>query len=134
MPFEGALVRLSGLKAGAGISGASAQYKFVKMSADLTVVLCSAVTDVPIGVLQAPAAQGDPCEVVALGETQLQAGGSLTAGNLIGTNASGQAAALTPGTDTTKFIVGQVVNVAGATSAGNLITAAVNCVSPARAA
>jgi len=127
MPFQGALpLKLSGAKAGAGLSGATAQYKFVKLSADNTVVLCSGTTDVPIGVLQAPAATGDPVEVVVVGETIVQAGGSITAGAAIATNASGQAQTAV----STQTVVGAAVNVAGGTSAGNEITAVVNCASP----
>ena len=55
------------------------------------------------------------------------------AGNLIGTSGDGQAAAYTPGGDTTKYIVGQVLEVAGGTTAGNYITALINCHSPRRA-
>lgn len=135
MAFEGQQpVMLTGAIAGSGIDGASAQFKFVKFSADNTVVLCDAVTDVPCGVLQAPATAGQAVTVVALGETKLQADTSLSAGNLIGPSADGQAALRTPGTDTTKYICGQVANVGGATTAGTYLTALVNCLSPARAA
>lgn len=122
----GPLLKIAGAIAGAGINGSTAQYKFVKFSADLTVVLCSATTDIPCGVLQEPAVSGDAADVAFFGETILQAGGSLTAGNVIGTNASGQAQAAV----STQYVVGQVVNVASATSAGNEITALINCANP----
>jgi hypothetical protein len=126
-------LKLSGAFADVTIAVAEV-FKFVKYTGDNKVALCSAVTDVPCGVIQAPCLAGEPAEVVAIGETQLQADASLTAGQLIGTSADGQAAHYVPGTDTTKYIVGQVKRVAGGTSAGNFITATVNCVSPARGA
>src|SRR5579863_3354186 len=94
MAFKGQMpVKLSGAKAGAGLTTQStAQYVFVKLSADQTVVLCAATTDIPIGVLQAPVvATGDPVDVVVVGETLLQAGGSTTAGTPISTTAAGLA-------------------------------------------
>lgn len=128
MPFSGQMpVKLTGAKAGSGLTAASVQYKFVKWSADQTVVLCSAITDVPCGVLQAPVQQtGEAVDVVSSGETMVQADVSLTAGQIIGTSADGQAAVAVA----TMYPVGTVANVAGATSAGNLITAIINCASP----
>jgi hypothetical protein len=135
MPFQGQMpLKLTGAKAGAGLTVATAQYKWVKLSADNTVVLCAAVTDQPIGVLQAPvAATGDPVDVVVVGETQIQADVSITAGQNLGTSADGQASIVTPGPGTL-WNCGKAVNVAGATTAGNLITAVVNCVNPSPAA
>ncbi len=135
MAFEGQQpVKLVGAIAGSGISAAAAQYKFVKLSADNTVVLCDGATDVPIGVLQAPIAAGGAADVVVVGETKVQADASLTAGQLIGTSADGQADRKIPGTDTTEYVVGVATVVAGGPTAGNLITAIVNCASPGRAA
>jgi len=109
-------------------------FTFVKYSGDNKVTPCVAATDVPCGVVQALASINEPVEVVALGETQLQAGASLSAGQLIGTNGSGQAVHLVPGTDTTKYVVGQVKRVVGGTTAGDFITATVDCMAPGRAA
>jgi hypothetical protein len=123
----GSPLKLAGAVAGSGLTSATAQYKYVKFSADNTVVLCSATTDIPCGVLQAPVvATGDPVDVVVIGETPLQAGGSVTAGTAIATNASGQAQTAVSG----QYVVGQPQNVAGATTAGTLITAVVNCATP----
>lgn len=127
-------VKLAGAKAGADLSAPANQYKFVKLNADRQVILCAATTDVPCGVLQEPCKNGDAADVLVIGETQVQVSGSLAAGNLIGTDASGLARQNVPGTDTTKYIVGQVTRVAGATSSGNFATALINCASPARGA
>lgn len=133
MAFEGSpSFRYSGLVAGTGLSASSAQYKFVKFSADNTVVLCAATTDIPCGVLQEPVyvsnsvSAGDAPDVMYAGQTLVQAGGSITAGNQISTNASGQAQAAVAG----QYVVGVAVNVAGATTAGTLITAVINCAAP----
>ena len=128
---------MPGLISGADLSASTVQFKFVKLSADSTVVLCNGTTDVPIGVLQAPtptSATGQPVVVCSLGLTKVQASGSLSAGQPIGTGSAGTAVHVTPGSDTTLYTVGQVVEVAGGTSAGNFITALINCHAPRRAA
>jgi hypothetical protein len=117
------------IPAGADLS--AKQYHFVKMSGT-TVVACSAVTDVPIGVLQNAPTSGKTAEVAVFGVTKLVAGGALSVGALLGTTTAGRGVALTPGTDTTKYIVGQVITAAGAN--GDVITVAMNAMSPARAA
>ncbi len=134
MPFSGQQpVMLTGGKAGAGLTVASCQYKFVKLSADgQTVVLCAGATDKPIGVIQAPVvATGDPVTVCVVGETQIQADAALAFGYGIGTSADGQAAhyesSISGGAQNIYYLAGMVVNVAGGTSAGNLITAIINC-------
>lgn len=125
-PFNGAMpLKYSGVIGGTGCTAATAQYRFVKFSADNTVVPCAATTDIPCGVLQAPvAAVGEPAEVVFGGESLLQAGGSVTAGAAISTTATGQAQTAV----STQYPVAVAVNVAGATTAGTLITAVVQCV------
>lgn len=127
-PFSGTMpLKYSGLIAGSGLTAATCQYRFVKISADNTVVLCAATTDVPCGVLQAPvAATGDPVEVVWGGETMLQADASITAGQPISTSGDGQAQTAVAA----QYVVGMAINVAGATTAGTLITAVVDCAAP----
>ncbi len=125
MAWEAPLLCYSGLVAGADLSAAGNQYKFVKLSADRTVVLCAATTDVPIGVLQNTPASGDAATVGFLGVSKVQGDADLTYGNQIGTSADGQAAAYTVA-DTTKFIVGQVIF--GNSAAGGYATCAINCI------
>jgi hypothetical protein len=117
------------LAAGADLS--AKQYHFVKLSGS-GVVACSAVTDVPIGVLQNAPESGEVAEVSVDGITKLVAGGALSVGALLGTTTAGRGAALTAGTDTTKYVVGQVVTAAGAN--GDIITVTLDCKSPNRAA
>jgi hypothetical protein len=110
------------------------QFYFVKLSAAHTVDVCSGVTDKPIGVLQnKPSAAGQEAEVCISGWTKVQAGGTVTVGTHfnIGTDGNGKAVAYAPGTDTTKFLVGQPVT-SGAS--GSLMEAIINCASAGRGA
>ena len=86
------------------------QYHFVKISADNTVAICAADTDVPIGILQnAPSAAGDACEVMTFGVSKLMVGSDITAGELVGTDAAGEGEPKTIGTDTTKYVCAQAI-------------------------
>ena len=129
---EGSQVKIPGLTAGADLSAAANQYLFVKYSALKTVVACAGTTDRPCGVLQNTPASGDRAEVVCFGIVKVQGDADLGYGDLIGTSADGQAAAYVPGTDTTKYIVGHVVQDNAA--AAGLATAIINCINPARGA
>lgn len=116
--------------ASADLSGK--QFYFVKMSGANTVTVCAAATDIPVGVLQNKPTAGQAAEVMSIGVSKVSSDAALSRGNLIGPSADGQADAKTPGTDTTEYIVGQVIGASGA--AGGLATAMINCASPARAA
>lgn len=122
MAFNGPQTRIPGLVAGADLT--AAQYRFVKLSAAKTVILCAAVTDHPIGVLQNTPDNTEEATVCAIGVTKVSADAALTAGAAIGTSADGQAAAYTVA-DTTKYIVGHVI--AGTAAAGEIATVFVNC-------
>jgi hypothetical protein len=120
---------LIGAVAGADLSAASTIFKFVKFSGTTSsaVVLCAATTDIPCGVLQAPAPTSDtgqPVEVTMLGETKLNDDGTSVASNIVGTNASGQSTPILA----TMYPVGRIVVASGAS--GAFATAVVNCVAP----
>lgn len=132
MAYEGQQIHIPGLVAGADYSAAANQYKFVKLSANKTVVLCTGVTDKPVGVLQNRPLSGGAAVVCAVGVTKVRGDADLGFGDLIGTAADGEAAAYAAGTDTTKYIVGQVIEDNGA--AGGYATAVVNCASIHRGA
>lgn len=117
------------LVAGGDLS--SSQYKFVKLNSSGQVVAVAAVTDRPIGVLQNDPTSGKVAEVLVVGGTKVKCGGSIAEGAALGVDADGDAKSLTVGTDTTQYIVGQSVTEG---ASGELITAVVNCASPARAA
>lgn len=129
---EGSQVKIPGLTAGGDLSAAANQYKFVKYSALKTVVVCTGATDKPCGVLQNTPASGDRAEIVCFGITKVQGDADLGYGDLIGTSADGQADAKTPGTDTTEYVVGHVIEDNAA--AAGLATAFINCVNPHRGA
>jgi hypothetical protein len=118
--------------AGADLSAAANQYKFVKLNTSSQVVLCSAVTDKPYGILQNTPASGQAAEVMIDGISKVQADANLTIGDQVGTSADGQAAAYVPGTDTTKYIVGEVLT--DNTVAGGIVSIQFNCAGTGRAA
>ncbi len=108
------------------------QFKFVKLSANRTVIKCTALTDRPIGVLQDDPLINQGATVRMIGISKLSSDAALAFGDLIGTSADSQGDVKIPGTDTTEFIVGHVV--AGSGAADELASVAINCMSPARAA
>lgn len=108
----------------AGASLTAAQYKFVKLSAANTVVVCDGATDRPIGVLQNAPASGGAAEVCYSGITKVQGDADLAYGAQIGTSADGQAAAYTV-SDTTKYIIGTVIEDNAA--AGGYAVAVISC-------
>lgn len=132
MAYEGPQICIPGLVAGADLSAAANQYLFVKFSAAKTVVLCAAVTDRPCGVLQNTPASGAAATVCAIGVTKIQGDADLGFGDSIGTSNDAQAAAYVAGTDTTKYIVGLVIE--DNSAAAGLATAIVNCASLHRGA
>jgi hypothetical protein len=129
MAVEGIQQCIPGLVAGADLS--AKQYYFVKLSAAFTVDVCSAVTDIPIGVLQNDPISGEEARVCAFGLSKVNSDAALAVGNIIGTAADGQAAAYAAGTDTTKYLCGQVVQ--ASTAAGGYATAFIN-ITPNRGA
>jgi hypothetical protein len=136
MAYEGHQITIPGAVAGADLSAAANAFKFVKWGTAPAVVLCSAVTDIPCGVLQAPAptsALGQPVQVVALGCTKVQGDGTATVGALIGPDTNGRAVTNVWGTDKTAFIAGYVLNRDAAGAAGSLLTAMINCINPPKA-
>ena len=118
---------------------ASSQFLFVKTGAAITkttsAVAVSGATDRPIGVLQnQPVVRSSgysEAEVTVSGVTKVVAGGNISIGSILTTNASGQAVVAVPGTDTTKFILGTALT---AGVSGDYVTAVINCGSASRAA
>lgn len=107
------------------------QYYFVKLDNTGKAALCSGATDKPIGILQNAPVSGAEAEIVVAGGSKVIAGGTLDEGNSVGTDGNGKAVALTQGTDTTKYIVGQVLS-AGASN--EIVTVVINAASAARGA
>jgi len=69
------------------------QYRFVKMSANNTVAICTAITDVPVGVLQNKPTAGQAAVVCISGISKLESGATLAAGAICGTATDAQAQA-----------------------------------------
>ena len=119
------------IEAGADLSAAANQFKFVKLS-NGKVIICTAATDKPVGVLQNRPKLGEGAVVMHFGVTKLQGDADLAVDDLIGTSADGQADAKLPGTDLTEYVVGRVLE--DNTAAGGLVSALINCANPHRAA
>lgn len=126
MAFEGPQIKSPGLTASADLS--THQYKFVKLSGEKTVTVCSAATDLPFGVLQNAPTSGQEAEVTSIGVTKLIGTADLNFGDRIGTSSGGHAVAKSAGT--VDYIVGEVIN--GNGGAGGYVTAFVNCVGAAK--
>lgn len=118
------------LPAGADLS--SSQFKFVKLNSSGQVVDVAAATDIPVGVLQNKPASGGAAEVMVIGVTKVQGDADLAKGAQIGSSSDGQAAAYVNGTDTTKYVVGQVL--LDNSAAGGIASALINCANPHRGA
>lgn len=119
--YEGAQLREGTLKAAADLS--SKQYHFVKLASATTVNVCSAITDIPIGILQNDPESGEAAVITIFGISKMVADGTIAAGNIIGTSADSQADAIAAGTDTTVYTMGCAI---GAASAGETFTMFLN--------
>ncbi len=73
----------------AGATLAAKQYYFVKMSADNTVIACTAITDVPVGVVQNKPASGEQARVRIHGVTRVACGAAITYGQFVGPHTDG---------------------------------------------
>jgi hypothetical protein len=101
----------------------SNQFYFVKLASATTVDVCTAITDLPIGILQNAPTSGQSAVVAIFGISKASADGTITAGRWIGTSADSQAAGITPGSDTTVYVMGQAIQAA---SAGETFTMFLN--------
>jgi hypothetical protein len=128
MAFEQPLFAPAGMVANSDLSQKG--YCLVKMVGDMLVDVCSVVTDKPIGIVQNAPSQGQMCEVMSVGVSKLQVGQSdLDYGASVGTDINGNGAPYVEGTDTTKYIIGQVIS---SGSAGAVASVAINCLIPHR--
>jgi hypothetical protein len=108
------------------------QNLFVKVSAADTVDVCAAATDKPVGVLRTkPAAAGREAEVVHIGRALVIAGGTVTAGDTVGTDNAGKAVTYAHGTATTSYACG-IARTGGAS--GEVIEVELSCLPPTRMA
>lgn len=107
----------------------SAQYHFVKLSADMTVALCDAVTDAPLGILQNAPTSGQTAEVMVNGVSKVVVGTgvTLTYGEIVGPDTAGEADDYVEATDVTSRGCGRVLQGAGA---AELATVLIECSVP----
>ena len=112
MAFEGAQIKIPGALAAADQS--SAQFYLVKKNTtNGQYAVASVDGEIVVGVNQGDAAAaGRAQEIVAFGVTKVEAGGTLTAGDYIGTDSSGKAVKknhTSTGADVGDFICGYVI-------------------------
>lgn len=107
------------------------QFRFVKLDANGQIAAITAVTDIPIGILQdKPGGAGRAGCVMLDGISKVVGGVNLAKGDQIGPDNQGRAAAYVAGTDTTKYKLGQVLE--DNSVAGGLATVAFDCKSANR--
>ncbi len=116
----------------AGADLSAKQYHFVKLNSSGQVVSVAAVTDKPYGILQNAPTSGLAAEVMLMGISKVVADADLAIGDQVGSSSDGQAATYAPGTDTTKYIVGEVLT--ANTAAAGLVSVAFNCMGAGRGA
>lgn len=140
MAFAKALL-IQSFTAASDMTAASCQYTFVKFAASAETVLpCTAVADIPIGVLQNTPAQGKQAEVAIFGITKLRVGTTdialvSTTSGTVGVDTTARAAILGApgvGAQTTSYVLGRIISVDATDNDGGLITAAINCINLTR--
>lgn len=87
----------------------SSQWLFVKMNGNDTADLCSAATDVVIGVLQDEGSTGQGLNVRVMGHSKVYLAATVAAGALVGTHTDGRATTITAGTSTTAYVAGRCI-------------------------
>ena len=85
----------------------TSEYLFVKATSTAdTVDVCSAATDVVLGVLQDEGTTGQGVGVRLFGHTKIILGETVAAGAILGPDTSGRGVAVVAGTDTTTYRAG----------------------------
>ena len=92
----------------------TSQYRFVRVRGEDTVDVCSATTDIMLGVLHTEGDTGQGVIVRTHGHTKIVLGTTITAGQLLGTDNVGRATPLTVGNGGSSAYIGGVCTVGGA--------------------
>lgn len=130
MAYESSQPIKISLKAGANLS--AEQFKFVKLDTSGNVVVASATTDRPIGVLQNTPLANEAAEVAISGITKVKAGGSASVGNVVFTSASATAVTATIGSAASTFYIqGTFLEDA---AAGQIVSVVINSANAGRGA
>ena len=125
MAYESPGIDIGTFTAAADLS--AKQYHFVVMASATTVNVATAITNAPIGILQNTPTSGQVAVVRVHGVSKVVADGTLAAANFIGTSADAQADAISPGTDTTVYMMGQCIEAASAGETTSMILNVTNC-------
>lgn len=133
MATETPILRTSFLTAAAAADFSSKQFYVCKMSASpaKTILLPTGVTDRAIGIVQNNPGLGRTANVLISGISKFIAGGTIAVGDNLGLKLDGTLVKVTPGTDTTVFLVGVAIE-AGAS--GNTLTGIFSFAAAGRAA
>lgn len=124
-------IELQGFKftAIAGGDLSAKQYHFVKISADMTVVICNNLADIPCGVLQNNPEQYGAAEVMVFGISKVVTAAATAYGVQIGTDASGHAILVDPDGGNDYYYCGIMVQSTGGGSP-EIGSALINCATP----
>lgn len=91
MATFGTLIEATRLAAAVDMRGAGFQYRFATVSANDTVNRTSASNAISVGVIQNNPNVGEAVELAYLGETKVEAGGTVTAGQEVMSDSTGRA-------------------------------------------
>lgn len=94
---------------GYGAAAAIVEGQLVKFASDTTVTPCTAATDIACGVALKAAASGADVDVVMGSQFRVKAGGTLTRGAEVVSDASGYGVAATLGNTTVNYSVGRAL-------------------------
>jgi hypothetical protein len=83
----------------ASADNSTKQHRFVKVSGDLTITVCAASTDKPIGILQNKPASGAAADVMITGVSKVILAATLSAGAEVMSDANGAAVAAATATN-----------------------------------
>jgi hypothetical protein len=115
----------------AGESLVGEQYHFVKLHTDGTVKIVTAVTDIPIGILQNAPADKAMATVMVDGISKLAGEAAMGVSLVVGMHDNGKGIVVTPGNEVTQYSVGHVL--VANTVADGLAVVVFDCKSPRRA-
>lgn len=101
---------LNGLTKSYAAGGAIGANLIVKFSADYTVVVAGAATDLLIGVTtEIDAASGERVDIIHGGIADVKAGGTISRGALVTSDAAGKAVAAAPSAGVNNYVIGRAL-------------------------
>lgn len=131
MAYEIPGLTISFQTAAANADYSAKQYYVAKLDTSGNALLPTAVTDRPVGIVQNNPANSRTASVLVNGVSKYVAGGNIAVGDNLGLKNDGTLVKVTPGTDTTVFLVGVALE-AGAS--GDKLTGLFDFASAGRAA